>query len=62
MKIEIKESELKSLKQEINGSWSYYIRTKNFEIKQSGFPSTNEALKDAEMKLTKINKEMLKNK
>tara|TARA_R110001606_G_C15240308_1_gene636152 strand:- start:490 stop:678 length:189 start_codon:yes stop_codon:yes gene_type:complete len=62
MKVEVKESEIKSLKQEANGKWAYYIRTKNFEIKQSGFPDTETAIKDVEMKLAKINKEMLKNK
>ena len=62
MKLEIKPNELGNLKKEKDGTWSYYIITKNGNLVREGFPSEEEAIKDAESKMVIIVKAMLKRK
>jgi hypothetical protein len=62
MKLEIKKSELGNLKEESDGTWSYYIITKNGKVRAEGFKSEQEAIKDAEKKMMFIVKVMLKKK
>ena len=59
MKIEIKESELKTLKLE-NGKYSYSIRTKSGKIQCSNIDTIEATLKHAEDNLKKIVKSILK--
>jgi hypothetical protein len=62
MDLTIKPNELGNLKQEDDGKWSYYIVTKNGKLVREGFPSTEDAVKDAEKQMIIINKVMLKKK
>jgi len=62
MKLEIKPNELGNLKQEEDGTWSYYVITKNGNLVREGFPSPEDAIKDAESKMIIIVKAMLKRK
>lgn len=59
MKITLKESDLKTLKEE-NGLWSYSIRTKNGRVVGSEIASKEEAIKHAEENLLTILKSLLK--
>ena len=53
MKIDIKQSELGNLKQDDNGTWSYYVITKNGKLRGEGFPDPEEAIKHVEREMVR---------
>ncbi len=60
MKIHLKESDLKTLKQDELGLWSYEIATKNGKLIGSKIKTVEEAIKHAEKNLLIIVKSILK--
>lgn len=59
MKIILKQSDLKTLKEE-NGVWSYSIKTKTGTVRSEGFLGVEEALKNCENNLKIIIRSILK--
>lgn len=62
MKIELTQSELKNLKQEEDGTWSYFVVTINGKLKGEGFPNPEEAVKHAQRELVRIVKAIVRRK
>ena len=60
MKLELKESELKTLEKDKKGLYFYTINTKTGPMKVEGIKTVEEALKSVEENLILINKSMLK--
>lgn len=60
MKLEVKESELKTLEKDKKGLYFYTINTKTGTMKVEGIKTIEEALKSVEKNLIIINKSMLK--
>jgi len=59
MKVKLKSSDLKTLKEE-DGLWSYSIQTKNGKVIGSGIKTKEEAVKHAEDNVLIILKSILK--
>ena len=62
MKIEIKQSELKTLEQDKKGLYFYTIKTKTGIMKVEGIKTVEDALKSAEKHLIIIMKSIINNK
>tara|TARA_R110002096_G_scaffold210537_2_gene397875 strand:+ start:1445 stop:1627 length:183 start_codon:yes stop_codon:yes gene_type:complete len=60
MKLELKQSELKTLKEETNGTWSYSIKTKTGVMSVKGIRTIDGALRSAEENLQVIIKSIIK--